>query len=101
MKKILTMAVAALISVMTLCAQTTDEIISRMESEFDKHRSEGIIMTMDIKILLIGNISSKMMSLGDKSYASTMDGKTVVWIDGATTWSYDADKNQITIDKRK
>ena len=97
MNKFFTVAITAVMSVITLYAQTPDEIISRMESEFNKHRSEGVIMTMDMKIIIIGNISSTMMALGDKSYSRTSDGSTVVWTDGPTSWSYDAAKNQITI----
>ena len=59
MNKFFTVALTALMSVITLYAQTPDEIISRMESEFNKHRSEGVIMTMDMKIIIIGNISSQ------------------------------------------
>ena len=66
MKKVLMMAVTAMMSVITLFAQTTDEIISRMDAELEKHRNEGLVMTMDIKILLVGNISTTIMSLGDK-----------------------------------
>ena len=66
MKKVLLMAVTALMSVTTLFAQSAEEIVSRMDAEMEKHNSEGFIMTMDIKILLVGNISTQIMSLGDK-----------------------------------
>ena len=98
MKKVLLVAVTALMSVLTLSAQTTDEIISRMDAEFEKHRSEGLVMTMDIKIILVGNISTTIRSLGDKYCARTADSGIVTWGDGETTWTYDADKNELTID---
>lgn len=98
MKKVLMMAVAAMMSVITLFAQSTEEIISRMDAEFEKHRNEGMVMTMDMKIILVGNISTQIMSLGDKYCGRVADASTVIWGDGETTWTYDADKNELTID---
>lgn len=87
----------ALMSVMTLHAQTTDEIISRMEAEYEAHQSEGVIMTMDIKVALLVDVSTRIMSLGDKYCATIADGSTVTWGDGKTTWTYDLHKNEVTI----
>ena len=75
MKKVLVLALTAMMSVMTLFAQSTEEIISRMDAEFEKHRNEGLVMTMDIKILLVGNISTTIMSLGDKYCGRVADVK--------------------------
>lgn len=98
MKRILSFAALALVSVMTLCAQTANEIISRMDAEFEKHRKEGLVMTMDIKIILIDQISTVIKTLGDKYCATVPAVGTVTWGDGKTTWTYDAEKNEITID---
>lgn len=87
----------ALMSVMTLHAQTTDEIISRMEAEYEAHQSEGVIMTMDIKVALLVDVSTRIMSLGDKYCATIADGSTVTWGDGKTTWTYNQEKNEVTI----
>lgn len=87
----------ALMSVMTLHAQTTDEIISRMETEYEAHQSEGVIMTMDIKVALLVDVSTRIMSLGDKYCATIADGSTVTWGDGKTTWTYNQEKNEVTI----
>jgi len=88
----------ALMSVMTLHAQTTDEIISRMETEYEAHQSEGVIMTMDIKVALLVDVSTRIMSLGDKYCATIADGSTVTWGDGKTTWTYNQEKNEVTIE---
>ena len=88
----------ALMSVMTLHAQTTDEIISRMEAEYEAHQSEGVIMTMDIKVALLVDVSTRIMSLGDKYCATIADGSTVTWGDGKTTWTYNQEKNEVTIE---
>ena len=92
------MAVAAMMSVITLFAQSTEEIISRMDAEFEKHRNEGMVMTMDMKIILVGNISTQIMSLGDKYCGRVADASTVIWGDGETTWTYNAEKNELTIE---
>ena len=98
MKKVLLMAVASMMGVISLFAQTTDEIISRMDAAMEKHRSEGLVMTMDMKILLVGEVSTKIMNLGDKYCARIADSGTVTWGDGKTTWTYDTEKNEITIE---
>ena len=81
------MVAALLLSVMAL-AQTPKEIVSRMEEAMEKHEKEGIVMTMDIKIL------------GDKykSEGGMMGVKIVTWSDGTTTWTYDGKKDEITIE---
>ena len=40
-------------------AQTPQEIISRMEAELDKHENDGVVMTVDVKIPIIGTMSTK------------------------------------------
>ena len=69
-----------------------------MDAELEKHRNEGLVMTMDIKILLVGNISTTIMSLGDKYCGRVADVETVTWGDGETTWTYDGEKNELTIE---
>lgn len=98
MRKLMLMLSVALMSVMTLHAQTTDEIISRMESEFEKHQPEGVVMTMVIKIALVGDIPVNIKTLGDKYLSTALDGSIVSWGDGTTTWTYDKQKNELTID---
>ena len=85
-------------------AQTAEEIVSRMEAEMSKHNeSEGFAMTMDIKIILIGTMSSRSYVLGDKMrIEANRDGKDfVTWSDGKTEWSYDSEKNEIEITNAK
>ena len=85
-------------------AQTPEEIISRMEAEMGKHdESEGIVMTMDIKIIIVGTISSRSYVLGDKMrIEANRDGKDfITWSDGTTDWTYDSEKNEIEITNAK
>lgn len=85
-------------------AQTPEEIISRMEAEMGKHdESEGFVMTMDIKIIIVGTISSRSYVLGDKMrIEANRDGKDfITWSDGTTDWTYDSEKNEIEITNAK
>ena len=88
----------------TAMAQTAEEIVSRMEAEMSKHNeSEGFAMTMDIKMIIIGTMSSRSYVLGDKMrIEANRDGKDfVTWSDGKTEWSYDSEKNEIEITNAK
>ena len=103
MKKII--AIISFIALATAAmAQTAEEIVSRMEAEMSKHNeSEGFAMTMDIKIILIGTMSSRSYVLGDKMrIEANRDGKDfVTWSDGKTEWNYDSEKNEIEITNAK
>ena len=85
-------------------AQTPQEIVSRMQAEMDKHdESEGFAMTMDVKIIIVGTISSRSYVLGDKMRveASRDGNQFVTWSDGTTDWNYDSGKNEIEITNAK
>ena len=85
-------------------AQTAEEIVSRMDAEMSKHdESEGIAMTMDIKMIIIGTISSRSYVLGDKMRveADRDDNHFVTWSDGKTEWTYNSEKNEIEITNAK
>ena len=102
MKKITTI-LATLALALSAFAQTPEEIISRMEEEMDKHESEGVIMNVDIKIPILGTISSRTWTLGDKMRMEAKSmGKTIInWDDGTTSWTYNADKNELEIENSK
>ncbi|MBR3730606.1 MAG: hypothetical protein IKN08_06800 [Bacteroidales bacterium] len=103
MKKII--AIISFIALATSAmAQTAEEIITRMDAEMSKHNeSEGFAMTMDMKIIFIGTISSRSYILGDKMrIEANRDGKDfITWSDGKTEWSYDPEKNEIEITNAK
>lgn len=85
-------------------AQTPEEIISRMEAEMAKHdEKEGLAMTMDMKIPILGTFSSRTYTLGDKYRIEiTEDGKqSITWSDGKTDWTYSSEKNEIEIKKHE
>ena len=103
MKKLI--AIISFIALATAAmAQTAEEIVSRMEAEMSKHNeSEGFAMTMDIKIIIVGTMSSRSYVLGDKMrIEANRDGKDfVTWSDGKTEWNYDSEKNEIEITNAK
>ena len=104
MKKLI--AIISFIALATAAmAQTAEEIITRMEAEMSKHdESEGTAMTMDMKIIFVGTISSRNYVLGDKMRIEAIndDGKNfVTWSDGKTEWVYDSEKNEIEIKNAK
>ena len=103
MKKLL--AIISFIALATTAmAQTAEEIVSRMNAEISKHNeSEGFAITMDMKIILVGTISSRSYILGDKMrIEANKDGKDfVTWSDGKTEWSYDSETNEIEITNAK
>lgn len=85
-------------------AQTPEEIISRMEAEMAKHdEKEGLAMTLEMKIPILGTFSSRNYTLGDKYRIEVSeDGKqTITWSDGQTDWNYDSEKNEIEIKKHE
>ena len=103
MKKLI--AIISFIAMATAAmAQTAEEIVTRMEAEMSKHNeSEGYAMTMDIKMIIIGTMSSRSYVLGDKMrIEANRDGKDfVTWSDGETEWNYDSEKNEIEITNAK
>ena len=80
-------------------AQTPQEIISRMETEMEKHEKEGIVMTVDAKISILGTVTAKTYSLGDKmrSEGKMMGIEIITWTDGNTEWSYNSKTNEVEI----
>lgn len=97
-------ALAALLVGTAALAQTPEEIITNMDREMSKYdEAEGVVMTVDIKMPILGTMSSKTWTLGNKNRveASAMGATIVTWDDGTTTWTYDGKNNEVTIEKSK
>lgn len=86
-----------------LVAQTPKEILSRMDAEMDKHDKEGIIMTVDAKVPILGTMTTKTYTLGDKARveANIMGVDVITWTDGKTSWTYNSKKNEVEISKQE
>lgn len=84
-------------------AQTAEEIIAKMDEVMEQvGEDSGLRMTMDMKIPILGTLSTKAWALGDKMRmeAEMMGKKLVTWQDGDTEWTYDASENTITIENQ-
>ena len=102
MKRFFALLTACILAVAAY-AQTAEEIIARMDAAMEQVSAEnGFRMTMDIKIPILGTMSSDAWSLGDKMRleAQMMGKKLVTWQDGQTEWTYDAGENTITIENQ-
>ena len=102
MKRISTLILFLSLAV-TAFAQTAEEIVARMDEIMEKYESsEGIAMTMDMKIPLLGTFSSSVKSYGDK-LRMDMDVKgehMITYVDGDTEWDYNVKEKVIKIKKR-
>ena len=80
--------------------QTAHDIVTRMDEEMAKHQDEGLEITMDMKIPLLGTTTTRIYYFG-KNYRMDSDvkGYTITaWSDGKTMWTYDPTSNQIEVD---
>ena len=102
MKRFFALLTACVLAVAAY-AQTAEEIVARMDAAMEQVSAEnGFRMTMDLKIPILGTMSSDAWSLGDKMRleAQMMGKKLVTWQDGQTEWTYDAGENTITIENQ-
>ena len=103
MKKLVLAFMAVLVSVVAAVAQTPKEIVDRMEATMNAHEKEGVIMTVDLKLLIVGTTTSKSYMLGDKTRVETkmMGVQIITWSDGEKDWTYISKDNTLTIEKSK
>ncbi|MBQ9660345.1 MAG: hypothetical protein IJV37_03635 [Bacteroidales bacterium] len=98
MKRFFSLAAALLMAAVAM-AQAPEDIISRMEEEMDRHEQDGVVMTVDMKIPIVGTTSTLTYILGDKVRAefSVMNRKFIIWSDGQTSWEYNVADNELKI----
>ena len=99
MKKFLLVLAAALTAFVAV-AQTPEEILEKMNQAMEKGDTEGMVMTMTMKIPVLGSFPTKMYTLGGKSRAEVkaMGRQLILWEDNGTTWTYDKKSEKVTID---
>lgn len=97
--KRLTLLVSLLFVAISTLAQTPREIVSRMEAEMNKHENDGLVMTVDVKVPIIGTMHTKTYALGDKMRieAKMMGVDMITWSDGVTQWEYNSRTNEVEI----
>lgn len=98
----MTLLAAALFAVMAF-AQTPEEIVARMEEEMNKHEKDGLVMVIDVKIPILGTMSTTSYALGDKTRVEgEMAGvRFITWSDGKTQWTYNKKENTVEIENEK
>lgn len=102
MKRIISLIVSILCSA-AVFAQTAEEIVSRMDKVFEQHQDGGLYMIVDAKVPVLGKISTKTWSYGDKvkMVAKMMGVEIITWMDETTQWTYNSKKNEIEIEAVK
>ena len=102
MKKIFCI-LATLFAATALFAQSTEEILARMDEQTERVTPEGFSMIMEIKLPILGTMGTTAYILGDKyKLVSEVKGDVLMyWSDKVTEWEYDASKNEVTITNAK
>lgn len=101
MKKVLTLLFGIFMATAAM-GQTAEEIVNKMDEVLNQDHSQGLIMTMDMKIPLLGSFSTTAYVLGEKMRAeANIRGQRIIsWQDETTSWTYDLDKKEIVIENR-
>ena len=98
MKRILTICIAIAASVLAF-AQTPEEILAKMEAALDQHENDGVSMVVDVKIPILGTMSTKTYALGEKFRveAQAMGIGITTWSDEKNEWTYNSKTNEVEI----
>ena len=99
MKRIICLFCIFVSSVAAL-AQTPEEIISKMDEVMAARMGDGVAMTVDIKIPLLGSVSSRTYTRKGKArIEASMGGEKVIsFIDGTTQWTWNSSSNVVEIE---
>lgn len=100
MKKLITAFVLAIAFVGGAFAQTAEEILAKMEETMTSLEPEGIVMVVDTKIPIIGTLSVKTYTRGDKLLmkTSTMGVSVVIYEDATTSWTINTKDKKVVIE---
>ena len=98
MRKILC-TVFAFVWALSSFAQTGLEIVNRMNEMLASHESDGNIFYIDIKMPIVGSITTKTMSLGDKARMefNVSEINVITYMDQTTQWMYTPGNNEVII----
>ena len=98
MKRLISLFITLAASFAAL-AQTPEEIVARMDQEMKKHDGEGFSMVVEVKLPVLGTMSTKSYMLGSKCRmeATMKDITLVYWYDETTERIYDSKSNEIKV----
>ncbi len=98
MKRILCFAIAFISATITF-AQTGAEIVNRMNQRLSDRKADGIAMSVDVKIPIVGTVTTKTYSLGKKTRLEIESSKinTITFIDDTLQWTYVPGSSEILL----
>ena len=98
MKKTLCLFCAVLWA-MTVFAQTGLEIVNSMNRMMLDRKADGIGVSVDVKIPIVGAVVTRTYSLGKKRRLEVESSKinTITFMEDTTQWTYLPDKNEAVI----
>jgi len=102
MKKILCLVFALAWAVATF-AQTGLEIVNNMNRMMSERKSEGLCVTIDVKIPIVGTVVTRTYSNGKKTRLEIESSKInlTTFMEDSTQWSYNAENNVVIITNLK
>ena len=80
----------ALVWAVSAFAQTGQEIVERMNQRFSERKADGICLSVDVKIPILGTVTTKTYAYGNKRRmdVETSDINTITFIDDTLQWTY-------------
>lgn len=98
MKRILCLLWTLMIAAAAM-AQSPGEIISRMETAVEGKADNGLYMIVDVKMPIVGSVSTKTWTRGVKvrTEAEMLGVAVTSWTDGKSVWTYTSKKNEVEI----
>ena len=102
MKRILCFAIAFVCVTLTF-AQTGLEIVNNMNRMMSDRKSEGLCVTIDVKIPIVGTVVTRTYSNGSKTRLEIESSKInlITFMEDSTQWSYNAENNVVIITNLK
>ena len=98
MKRLLCFAIAFLSATVTF-AQTGLEIVNRMNQRLSDRKSEGICMSADVKIPVMGTVTTRTYAYGNKRRMEVESSKinTITFIDDTLQWTYVKGSSEVVL----
>lgn len=102
MKRILCFAIAFVCVTLTF-AQTGLEIVNNMNRMMSDRKPEGLCVTIDVKIPIVGTVVTRTYSNGSKTRLEIESSKInlITFMEDSTQWSYNAENNVVIITNLK
>jgi len=98
MKKTLSLF-CALVWAMTTFAQTGLEIMNSMNRMLEDRKADGIGVSVDVKIPIVGAVVTRTYSLGKKKRLEVESSKinSITFMEDTTQWTYLPENNEVVI----